>query len=284
MIGIVAHTEKPGAETLLASIIAELTARNSQVLLEDSTSRLVGPPSGLSMPDLGRQSRILVVLGGDGTLLKAVGDLEGAIVPIFGINTGSLGFLTCVGAAAYREAVAAICENRFTLSRRTLLDVTVERDGRQIAHRTGLNDAVLSRGNLSRLIKLETWVNGTILTEFNADGLIVSTATGSTAYSLAAGGPIMSPDSGVFAITPICPHVLTNRAVIVSDASVIQIRPCRSGPEVFLTVDGQRLHALAQDDLVRVTRASHVLPLATLPDTTFFEVLRQKLKWSGSTV
>lgn len=284
MIGIVAHTGKEGARELLSKMLAELERRGAEVLLEDETSRLLDAPSGLTTRELGQRCRVLVVLGGDGTLLQAVGDMGDTIVPVFGINTGSLGFLTCVGASAYLEAVEAICENQFALSPRTLIEVTVLRDGREVARRTGLNDAVFSRGSLSRLIKLETHVNGAFLTEYSADGLIVSTATGSTAYSLAAGGPIMSPDSGVFAITPICPHVLTNRAVIVSDSSVIQIRPCRTEPEVFLTVDGQRLHALVQDDLIRVTRSKHDLPLAILPDTTFFEVLRHKLKWSGTTV
>lgn len=282
MIGLVAHTGKRGARRLLTNLVEEFARRDIGVLLEDATSQLIGPASGLTTHTLGRQCRLLIVLGGDGTLLQVVGDLQENIVPLFGINTGSLGFLTCVGATAYLQAVEAICRKDFHLSRRTMLHVVVERGSEKIAERNGLNDVVISRGSLSRLIKLEAHVNGAFLTEYSADGLIVATATGSTAYSLAAGGPIMSPDSGVFAITPICPHVVTNRTVIVSDTSVIEVKPCRSEPEVYLTVDGQELHPLAQGDVVRVTKAEHELPLGTLPETAFFEVLRQKLKWSGT--
>ncbi len=284
MIGLIAHTGKRGAKKLLANLVEEFSSHGINVLLEDATSQLIGPASGLTTHTLGRRCQLLVVLGGDGTLLQVVGDLQDNIIPLFGINTGTLGFLTCLSASAYQAAVKAICGKHFLLSRRTMLRVVLERKGEKIAQRHGLNDVVISRGSLSRLIKLEAHVNGAFLTEYSADGLIVATATGSTAYSLAAGGPIMSPDSGVFAITPICPHVMTNRTVIVSDSSVIEIKPGRSEPEVFLTVDGQELHPLTPGDVVRVSKASRELPLAILPDTTFFEILRQKLKWSGTAI
>jgi NAD+ kinase len=162
--------------------------------------------------------------------------------------------------------------------------VTVERDGKIIEERTGLNDAVISRGELSRLILLETFIDGATLAEYNADGLIVSTPTGSTAYSLSAGGPILTPDSGVFVITPICPHVLTNRSVIVSDRSQIDVRPRKWKTDIFLTVDGQETIRIQADDRILIRKAALDLPLAMLPELSFSEVLRQKLKWSGSAV
>ena len=147
-----------------------------------------------------------------------------------------------------------------------------------------LNDAVLSRGELSRLIRLRTRVDGEVLTEFNADGLIVATPTGSTAYSLSAGGPILSPQSGVLVITPICPHVLTNRSIIVADDSTIEVEPNEPDYPVYLTVDGREPLPLATGDVVRIRKATKTLPLAALPEVSFFSVVRQKLKWSGSNV
>ena len=148
-----------------------------------------------------------------------------------------------------------------------------------------LNDAVISRGELSRLIKLNVAVDGETLSEYNADGLIVATPTGSTAYSLSAGGPVLTPDSGVFVVTPICPHVLTMRPVLVSDQSRLEINFHREEqPEIFLSLDGQHSVRILPGDLIRITRAPRCLPLAMLPGMSFFEVLRQKLKWSGTAV
>ncbi|MEI8340661.1 MAG: NAD(+)/NADH kinase, partial [Verrucomicrobiota bacterium] len=234
--------------------------------------------------DLGQSCDILLVLGGDGTILRVLHDLGDRIKPIFGINLGALGFLTCISSGHYLKAVECILEGSYTLSHRTLLDVTVLRDGKIMAQRRGLNDAVISRGELSRLIKLEARIDSAVLTEYNADGLIISTPTGSTAYSLSAGGPILTPDSGVFVITPICPHVLTNRSVIVNDRSEIEISPCPGQGEVFLTVDGQELVTIEPGDLIRIRKAEQNLPLAILPGITFSEILCQKLKWSGSAV
>jgi NAD+ kinase len=147
-----------------------------------------------------------------------------------------------------------------------------------------LNDAVLSRGELSRLVLLRTRVNGEALTEFNADGLIVATPTGSTAYSLSAGGPILDPESGVFVITPICPHVLTNRSIIVAEGSIIEIEASDPDYPVYLSVDGRKPIHVERGSIVTIRKAKKTLRLASLPDASFFSVVRQKLKWSGSNV
>jgi NAD+ kinase len=167
-------------------------------------------------------------------------------------------------------------------TQRILLEMEVRREDTTIARRIGLNDAVISRGGLSRLIRLQTWIDGAALTEYNADGLIISTPTGSTAYSLAAGGPILTPDCGVFVVTPVCPHVLTNRSLIFSDTSAIAVSPCPDQGEIYVTVDGQESMAISTGDVVRVRKAKQCVPLAMLPGVSFFEVLRQKLKWSGT--
>jgi NAD+ kinase len=160
----------------------------------------------------------------------------------------------------------------------------VRRKGKSIAQFTGLNDAVISRGEHSKLIRLRTRIDHAVLTEYNADGLIVATATGSTAYSLSAGGPILMPDSGAFVITPICPHVLTNRTVIVSDTSEIEVSPCPDQDDVFLVVDGDEPMAIKRADTIHIQKSALSLPLAMLPEMSFSEILRQKLKWSGSAV
>jgi len=165
-----------------------------------------------------------------------------------------------------------------------LLSVEVRRDGEFEAPRTALNDAVISRGELSRLIRLDVHIDGAFLTEYNADGLIVASPTGSTAYSLSAGGPVLSPDSGVFVVTPICPHVLTLRSVMVSDHSLIEISHSHATTDIFLTLDGQNSVRIGPGDAIRIRKAAQQLSLAMLPGMSFFEVLRQKLKWSGTAV
>lgn len=280
-IGLVAHAKKPRAAELVQLLTDGFEAHGVQLLLEKTTAELIGR-EGLSIEELGRRSSMLVVLGGDGSLLRAVHHLGEAICPVFGINLGSLGFLTCVNSLSWQEAVDAICNGRFVLSQRALLAVEVWRGGEVVHQAFALNDAVIGRGRFSRLIKLDTAIDGEFLTQYNADGLIVATPTGSTAYSLSAAGPVVLPKSGVFVINPICPHVLTNRTVIVSDTSEITVRPEAGQRGLLLTVDGQAPVSIKAGDIIRLTKSSRRLPLAMLPDLSFSEVLRQKLKWSGT--
>jgi NAD+ kinase len=283
-IGLIAHTAKPGVAELTRSLCQEFERFQLPVLLEAKTAALAGMSSQCTVADLGRQADLLVVLGGDGTILHVVEQLTDVIKPVFGINVGSLGFLTCANSSTYSEAVECIATGKMTFSDRTLLEVTVRADGRDPIVMTGLNDAVLSRGEVSRLIRLKTRVNGESLTEFNADGLIVATPTGSTAYSLSAGGPILAPESGAFVITPICPHVLTNRSIIVGESATIEIEVTEREYPVFLTVDGREPLHVEAGAIVEIRKSDRVLPLASLPGVSFFGVVRQKLKWSGSNI
>lgn len=281
-IGLIAHTGKARSADLVRGVCAELARARLRVLIENATAELVGQASDYSVADLARDADLLVVLGGDGTILNTVRQLEDVMKPVFGINVGTLGFLTCASASEYVEAVRCIVAGEMTFSERSLIEVMIEeRGGQRII--TGLNDVVLSRGALSRLIRLRTRVNGEELTEFNADGLIIATPTGSTAYSLSAGGPILSPDSGALVITPICPHVLTNRSVIVGENSVIAVDAEPDHP-VYLTVDGGAPTELDPGAVVTVRKSSKTLPLAAMPGISFFGVVRQKLKWSGSNI
>jgi NAD+ kinase len=281
-IGIIAHTGKPGVGDLVNAIAREFSRFSITTLLEKETGRLAGKKSEYSIVELGAATDLLVVAGGDGTILRAVEQLGEMIKPIFGINVGSLGFLTTASSATYREAVECLAKDRINFSRRALLEARVRLGEKQTAKLLALNDAVLSRGELSRLVMLRTRVNGEPLTDFNADGLIVATPTGSTAYSLSAGGPILDPESGVFVITPICPHVLTNRSIIVAEGSTIEIEASDPDYPVFLTLDGRKPIHVERGSVVTIRKAKKTLPLASLPDASFFSVVRQKLKWSGS--
>jgi len=281
-IGIIAHPRKPGVGDLVNAIAQEFNRLSITVLLEKETARIAGKKSEYSIVELGAATDLLVVAGGDGTILRVVGQLGEAIRPIFGINVGSLGFLTTASSATYREAVECLAKDRINFSQRALLEARVRLGEKQTAKMLALNDAVLSRGELSRLVRLHTRVNDEPLTEFNADGLIVATPTGSTAYSLSAGGPILDPESGVFVITPICPHVLTNRSIIVAERATIEIEASDPDYPVFLTLDGRKPIHVERGSVVTIRKAKKTLPLASLPDASFFSVVRQKLKWSGS--
>ena len=252
--------------------------------MEWESAELAGEPGGLTFAELGRRCAMLLVLGGDGTILKVVHELGEHLCPIFGINLGSLGFLTCVSSANIEEAIDAVCTGSYVLSPRALIEVTLERGDAVVARRIGLNEAVISRGAVSRLIRLDAWVDSVNLTQYNADGLIVATPTGSTAYSLSAGGPVVSPDSGVFVVTPVCPHVLTNRSLVVSDRSEIVLRPFHGQSDVVLTVDGHQPETVRDGDVIHIKKSTMELPLAMLSKLSFCEVLREKLKWSGSAV
>ena len=278
MIGLLAHSEKPAAAGVVRAMIAELKKHSVPFLPRAGTT------SDLDERALAERCELLVVMGGDGTILRVVYKLPDALPPIFGINIGSLGFLTCLGPSEVVRAVESIRLRDYLLSHRPLLEARLCRAGGEECLFYGLNEAVIGRGEHSELVKIRVHVGGIPLTEYNADGLVVATPTGSTAYSLSAGGPILMPDSGGFVVTPICPHVLTNRSVVISDASIIDVEVAERGHTVFVTVDGQPSSAMEVGDSLRLSKSLRALPLAMLPERSFSEVLRQKLKWTGSNV
>lgn len=282
MIGLLAHSEKPASATIVREMAAELARHGLPFLAERHTAPLAGLESDLDVPELAERCELLVVMGGDGTILRAVHKLRDILPPIFGINIGSLGFLTCLGPREISRAVASIRDRDYILSQRPLLEARLSIGGAAPRILHGLNDVIISRGERSELVKIRVRVDDIPLTDYNADGLVVATPTGSTAYSLSAGGPILMPDSGGFVITPICPHVLTNRSVVVSDAGVIHVEIFEPGHTVFVNVDGQDSCAMGIGDALTIRKSTRTLPLAMLPERSFSEVLRQKLKWSGT--
>ena len=286
-IGIVANTDKPNAREVLIQLQANLIRADLEVWLEEETAKLLDrDPSqeALEIVALADQVDLLIVLGGDGTILHVVSQIIGYGVPIMGINIGQLGFLTCTTQHACDKVGDWIRRKHYRLSTRSLLKATVSVLDEQQATYYGLNEVTVCRGNGSRLIQLETRINNEYLNSYSADGLIIATPTGSTAYSLSAGGPIVDPESRVFVITPICPHALTNRSMVVRNDSAIDIIPSDVRDQVILTLDGRKEQTVQPNSCIRIAAASYQVKLAFLPEQSFYKTLRQKLHWHGSNI
>ena len=265
---------------------ASLIRANGRAVLTDvATARMAGLRLA-PCPDpaaLARQVDLLMVFGGDGTLLRVARDTAGSPTPIVGINVGALGFLTDVQAHQLPLALKQIWAGQTELESRSLIEAGGRAQGRKIVE-TALNDFVISRGGAPRLIELEVTVDGQVLTRYRCDGLIVATPTGSTAYSLSAGGAVVSPTADVFTLTPICPHALSNRSVIVGLDSTVRVKVVSHRVETILTADGQKMIPLTAGDLITIRRSRRAIRLMHLAGSSFFETLRRKLNWSGSNV
>jgi NAD+ kinase len=236
-----------------------------------------------SLEAMAREVDALLVFGGDGTMLRVARMVAGHGVGILGINVGHLGFLTSVAPAQLEETLSLLEQGRFTIDERALLEATV-RQASRVSVETALNDVVLSRGAASRLIEVEVSVNDELVTRYRCDGLIVSSPTGSTAYSLSAGGSVVSPDAEVLMLTPICPHTLSIRPIVVSLASTVRVRLCRVHAEVSFAADGQVLGNLGAGDTVEVRRSRRSVRLLRPEGASFFATLRTKFGWSGGKV
>jgi len=279
-IGIVAKTSSPHALETVKKLVPWLTARGLKVRLQDDYRELadagvVTVPRDL-VPD---QVDLVLVLGGDGTLLSVARLLKGADPPVLGINLGSLGFLTELGLDDLFESLERLLAGEYFTESRVQLSATLHRGGEEIGHYHVLNDVVINKGALARIINLETYVNDQKVTNYQADGLIVSTPTGSTAYSLAAGGPIVEPTLDVIVVSPICPHTLTNRPLVISGGSRVELRLLSDSGDVYLTLDGQEGQRLRQGDQVRVWASDRKVNLIKTGTRNFFDVLSAKLHW-----
>lgn len=224
---------------------------------------------------------LLVVLGGDGTLLSAVRALDGCPVPVLGVNLGTLGFLTEVSRDELLPALDAVCAGATTEEPRMTLRASVEREGAVVGSYRVLNDVVLNKGALARISDLEVRVDGRYLTNYRADGLIVATPTGSTAYSLSAGGPIVSPLLPAVTLTPISPHTLTHRPILLEESAEVEVRLVSKNGDVYLTLDGQEGFELQAEDVVRVKKDERPVLLVRSASRDSYAVLREKLMWGG---
>jgi NAD+ kinase len=279
-IGVVTKPSKPEAEPVLRNLIAWLRERGREVVLDREAAAIVpGAGPGLPRDEVVAWADLVVVLGGDGTILSVARLIGSREVPILGVNLGGLGFLTEITLDELFPTLEAVLRNEFDVSRRLTLTARVLRAGEPIASYEALNDAVITKTALSRIVDLETHVNGEYVATFRADGLIVSTPTGSTAYCLAAGGPIIDPSLPAVVIIPICPHTLTNRPLVLPDSAVVEIIQGSAGEDVHLTVDGQVGVGLRHRDVVALKRSGRTIALIKSPKLNYFELLRTKLKW-----
>jgi NAD+ kinase len=286
-VGLTAKRGLTAAAGVIAELAGWLEARDVRAVFEEETARLAGVPAGrptVTRDDLPRECDLIVVLGGDGTLIGMAGRIAAAEsdVPILGVNYGSLGFLTEITLGELYEALEAAIEGRAVLEPRAMLTASTVRESQVFADHTVLNDIVITKGALSRIIEISVSVGEAPVTRFRADGLIIASPTGSTAYNLAAGGPIVHPAVDAMLLTPIAPHTLTNRPVVIPASSDVHVRPIMEvRDEVFVTFDGQRGFPLRPDDLITIRRAPRPVRMVKSAQRSYFELLREKLKWGG---
>ena len=285
--GIVAKTRLGEAAGVVAELAGWLEARGVRPVFDDETAALVGLPPDrptCGRDDLPAHCDLIVVLGGDGTLIGMAGRVAnaGADVPILGVNFGSLGFLTEITLPELYPSLETVLDGTAQIEPRLMLRARTVRAGDVYSDRLALNDVVITKGALSRIIDLSVAVGDLPVMRVRADGLIIASPTGSTAYNLAAGGPIVHPTVDALLLTPIAPHMLTNRPIVLPASSEIRIQPApgASNDELFVTLDGQSGHALQSEDVVVVQRAKRSVRLVRALTRTYFDVLREKLKWS----
>lgn len=277
-INIVCKRKKEQALSIAQGIIDQYGAVITIALDEDSAQK-TGYGRAFELEHVAENTEMIIVLGGDGTLLSVAREIRGRDVPILGVNLGGLGFLTEISLEELPEMLPLVLKGQYRTSVRVMFDVMVKRNGAEIFELSFLNDAVITKDALARIIDLETSVDGNYLTTFKGDGLIVSTPTGSTGYSLSAGGPILYPSLEQAMLTPICPHTLTNRPIILPEEVTVTARLISPDERVILTVDGQVGFQLEYKDEVVVRKSSYTVSLIRSATNEYFEVLRNKLRW-----
>jgi NAD+ kinase len=273
---------KPGighASTLILELLAWLEGHGIAARYDAETAAYLGRADGIARECVPDGTQLMIVLGGDGTLLSAARAVRGREIPIFAVNLGGLGFLTAITIDQIFPELERALRGEQRIATRRMLGCEVVRDGVTLTAYEALNDVVITKSSIARMIDLETHVDNHYVCTYKADGLIVATPTGSTAYSLSAGGPIIFPAVAALCITPICPHMLTNRPVIVPDTSVIQVISLAANDDAYLTIDGQIGIPLKHEDRILCRSSANSIHLIRPPKMLFFDVLRQKLKW-----
>jgi NAD+ kinase len=287
-VGVIVNGTKPGARDVLYQLIEFAQGHpNLKLLFEKRTAALIKREGSYSECDLAKKADILLVAGGDGSLIDVVDSVFPSQIPILGVNIGSLGFLTAVAETEVDKILPYVSAKDLLLSPRLVLETAFHyANGKNQLIPCALNDIVIMRANISRLVRIRVEVGDYLVTEYVCDGLIISTPTGSTAYSLAAGGPILSPDADSIVLTPICPHTLTNRALVVGTDQAIRVRVIKQAgvPPPGVQFDGRAGGHLRTHEWLEIKPAKAKVQLAYLPHSDFYRVLRQKLKWSGASV
>jgi NAD+ kinase len=278
-IGILVKPKFPEIKSTLHDVVSWLRSRNIEVILDTTSAILLGEQGGYPNAQLANKSDVLLVLGGDGTMLNAARLAGERGIPILGVNMGGLGFLTEVRLENLYPSFERVFANDFVLDERLMLRTRIHRHGKTVAEGIVLNDVVISKGTLARMIELKIAIQGRFVTNLRGDGLIASSPTGSTAYSLSAGGPIIDPAVQSLILTPICPHTLTHRPLIVPGNTEIEVTLTSKDDGAMATLDGQVGVAITQDDTIVIQTSEHRTRLIRFPESNYYDVLREKLKW-----
>ncbi|MEW6109890.1 MAG: NAD(+)/NADH kinase [Nitrospirota bacterium] len=277
-IGIICKPERTEPRDILMDLLPHLRQKGYETYVDKETAASLNI-EGFSRAEISSISDIVLVLGGDGTMLNVSRLVAERGIPILGINLGSMGFITEVNKDDVFDAVDKMLSSECSIEERLMLTAHIHRDGKRITEYTVLNDVVINKGALARIIDLETYINDTYVTTFKADGLIISTPTGSTAYSLSAGGPILYPTLNSIVLTPICSHTLTNRPIVLPENFKIEIILKSLSEDVFLTLDGQIGFSLRMGDIIEINKSAFKTRLLVPVERDYFEILRTKLKW-----
>lgn len=281
-VGLVVNYEKEKAQEIACRIVDWLSSKKIKVYIEGNKRETIGRKD-LSYPiqKFLNKVELIISLGGDGTLLRAARLAASIDIPVFGVNLGGLGFLTQIGIDDLEKSLEKLYQEKYFLDERMMLDCLIKRREKEIKKLTALNDVVIGKGAFARIICLATYVNNDYVITYSADGLVVSTSTGSTAYSLSAGGPIVNPNINSIILTPICPHTLSARPLIIGENDQVRITLESSEEEVMLTIDGQEGFTLEPNDEVIIKKSDHKARLITFKEKSFYAILREKLRWSG---
>lgn len=281
-IGILTKPKFPDVKHVLKDLVNWLRGQQKEVVLDGKTASLINDPAMYQKSQLATLCDLILVLGGDGTMLTAARLVEERGVPILGVNMGGLGFLTETSLDHLYPTLERIFRKEFVIEERLMLRARIDRHGDKVAQATVLNDVVVSKGTLARMIEMHLAINGQFVTSLRGDGMIVSTPTGSTAYSLSAGGPIIDPSVQSLMLTPICPHTLTHRPLVIPSDAVMEVTLISQDEGAMATFDGQVGVALTQGDTVTIDASDHRTKLVRFPDRTYYDVLRMKLKWGNT--
>ena len=281
-VGLIMNYKKEKTRETACKIIDWLNSKKIKVYIEGNKGKEIGKEE-LNCPTekFLKNVDLIISLGGDGTLLRAARLVAAEKIPVFGVNLGGLGFLTQIGVDDLEKSLERLYQEKYFFDERMMLDCLVKRKDKEIKKFIALNDVVISKGAFARIISLATYVNNDYVITYSADGLVVSTSTGSTAYSLSAGGPIVNPNINSILLTPICPHTLSARPLIISENDQVQIKLESIKKEVMVTIDGQEGFALEPNDEVIVKKSDYKARLITFKEKNFYAILREKLKWSG---
>ena len=278
-IGVFCKPKAPSASNILGKLIPWLRKKNYLIFLDTSTAAIIGETSTHDKRGVSEQADLLIALGGDGTLLGVARAAYPYSVPILAVNLGSLGFLAAISIEELYPTLENILAGKFEIENRMLLNACVWRNGDKVENHNVLNDIVINKSVVARVINLQVFVNDQYMTSYRADGLIIATPTGSTAYSLSAGGPIIHPSMHTLVLSPICPLMLTNRSILIPDQSVIQVKLSGKYDDVRITLDGQEGYDMKAEDILEIKKTKTTLQLIRGPNKNYYQILRDKLHW-----